>query len=250
MKLSIVTCTYNSEKYLQECIDSVIAQNLDKDDYEHIFVDAYSTDKTKEIIREYMKKYSNVKLIERKPKWVYNAMNEWIKEARWDYILCLNSDDHLEKGLLKWYLKFIKDTNFADVYCAKMYILNKDWLRRIVPNKFIMLRKLLFKLWFNVYIYHPTVLMKRSEFVNMWCFDETKKVSSDFWMRLKCQKEWKKILFYSKVVTNFVEHWDNASWNLKLSIKETNDFRVKYLWSTWKVVNKISNIFIKCNKTV
>jgi glycosyltransferase involved in cell wall biosynthesis len=68
MKLSIITCTYNSEKYIQECINSVIAQNLDKDDYEHIFVDAYSTDKTKDIIAQYMKKYSNVELIERKPK--------------------------------------------------------------------------------------------------------------------------------------------------------------------------------------
>jgi glycosyltransferase involved in cell wall biosynthesis len=68
MKLSIITCTYNSEKYLQECIDSVVAQNLDIHEYEHIFVDAYSTDKTKKIIVEYKKKYSNVRLIEREPK--------------------------------------------------------------------------------------------------------------------------------------------------------------------------------------
>jgi hypothetical protein len=190
-----------------------------------------------------MKKYSNVELIERKPKWVYNAMNEWIKEARWDYILCLNSDDHLENDSLKWYLKFIEDTNYADIYCAKMYIVSKDWLKRVVPNKFIMLRKLLFKLWFNVYIQHPTVLMKKDVLANMWYFDEVKKVSSDFWMRLKCQKEWKKILFYNKLVTNFVEHWDNLSWNLDLSIRETNYFRIRYLWSFWRIVNFISNMY-------
>jgi glycosyltransferase involved in cell wall biosynthesis len=68
MKLSIVTCTYNSEKYLQECIDSVIAQDLDTNIYEHVFVDAYSTDKTKNIIKKYQKQYPNVKIIERQPK--------------------------------------------------------------------------------------------------------------------------------------------------------------------------------------
>ncbi|MBR4633566.1 glycosyltransferase family 2 protein [bacterium] len=68
MKLSIITCTYNREKCLQQCIDSVIAQNLDLNTYEHIFVDAYSKDKTKTIIKNYMAKYKNVRLIEREPK--------------------------------------------------------------------------------------------------------------------------------------------------------------------------------------
>ena len=81
MKLSIITCTYNSENYLQECINSVIAQNLNINEYEHVFVDAYSIDKTKEIIEKYAIKYHNVRLIERKAKWIYNAMNEWIKES-------------------------------------------------------------------------------------------------------------------------------------------------------------------------
>ncbi len=248
MKLSIITCTYNSEKYLQECINGVVAQKMSVDKYEHIFVDAYSSDSTRDIIKKYMKQYSNVKLIERKPRWVYNAMNEGIKEAEWEYILCLNSDDYLEKNSLNGYLRFISDTDNSDIYCAKMNIVNKNWKKMIVPNKFLKFRKIFFNLWFNVYIYHPTVLIRRNVLIDMWYFDETKKVASDFWMWLKCQKKGKKILFYDSVVTNFVEHWDNLSWNLKLSIKETNEFRVKYLWVVWRFSNFVSNIFMKFYK--
>lgn len=230
MKLSIITCTYNSEKYLQECIDSVINQNLDINEYEHIFVDAYSKDKTKSIIKEYMSKYKNVRLIEREPKWVYNAMNEWIKEAKWGYVMCLNSDDYLEKNVMSWYLKYIRETGNKDLYYGKLNIVN-DWIIKYwVNDGWIKIRKKLFELfWSNVLIYHPTVLVKRNTLIDMWLFHEDKKIASDYWMWLNMYVNHKKFSFYPHNITYF-RSWDwSLSSNTMLWEDEVHFFQKMYL---------------------
>ena len=51
MKVSIITVTYNSEKYLEGCIQSVVMQNYQ--DVEHIIIDGGSTDGTLSIIEKY-----------------------------------------------------------------------------------------------------------------------------------------------------------------------------------------------------
>ena len=51
MKVSIITVTYNSEKYLQDCINSILSQH--HPDIEHIIVDGGSTDNTLAIIKSY-----------------------------------------------------------------------------------------------------------------------------------------------------------------------------------------------------
>lgn len=86
--LSIITCTWNSEKYLQECIESVKNQlwNLS---IEHIFVDGLSTDRTLDIIQSYQEECKdriNVKILQSSPKGVYNAMNQGIENATGDYL--------------------------------------------------------------------------------------------------------------------------------------------------------------------
>lgn len=77
MKLSIITCTYNSEKYLPEAMASIASQN-NGIDYEHIFVDGMSSDTTCDIIKKYAANNPTVGVIleQRNPKGIYNAMNE------------------------------------------------------------------------------------------------------------------------------------------------------------------------------
>lgn len=246
MKLSIITCTYNSEKYLQECIDSVIAQNLNIDTYEHIFVDAYSTDNTKKIIEKYQKKYSNVKLLERKPKWVYNAMNEGIKESKWEYIMCLNSDDYLENNVLRDYLDFIEKTGEKDLYYWKMNRIYKWKQKYIMNNNFIKLRENLFyKFWVNCLIVHPTVLVKKSIIIELWMFDENNKIASDYWMRLKMLKTKKNFLFFEKIITNFREDIGISSQkeNFKRTRKEVAYFRSLYLKNYQILINNLIDKF-------
>ena len=69
--ISIITCTFNSEKYLRNALQSV--ENQTYLGIEHIINDAYSTDSTLDIIREYIERNKNryvIKLIQSEPKGV------------------------------------------------------------------------------------------------------------------------------------------------------------------------------------
>ena len=127
-KISIITVTKNSEKFLKENIKSVLKQNYKN--YEHIFIDGNSTDNTIKIIRSYKKK---VKLIQnKKDKGLYDAMNVGIKNAKGDIIGILNSDDIYFKNTLSTVNKyFSKDQNldflFGSVYKHKLLHGYKPW---------------------------------------------------------------------------------------------------------------------------
>ena len=119
-KITIITVTKNSEKYLKKNINSVLKQKYKN--YEHILVDGNSTDNTVEIIRSYKKKVRLIK--NRNDKGLYHAMNVGIKKAKGDIIGILNSDDIYFKNTLKIVNNyFCRDKNldflFGSVYKHK-----------------------------------------------------------------------------------------------------------------------------------
>lgn len=97
-KISVIVPIYNVEKYLNECLDSVVNQSLKE--VEIILIDDGSTDKSKEIISEYENKFSNIVTITLKNKGVSVARNIGLKKATGKYVLYLDSDDFLEDGCL------------------------------------------------------------------------------------------------------------------------------------------------------
>lgn len=245
IKLSIITCTYNSESFLEKCISSVENQNLPQYTYEHIFIDAYSSDKTNLLIKDYQDRNPNISihLMQRAPKWVYNALNEWIKIANWEYIFFLNSDDFLEWDVLKNYLSYIEETGNNDLYYWKINIVNTDGIiQKTIPNKYLLLRKFLFKFSFNVLVYYPSVILKRSTLLELGMFDESKKIASDFGLWLNYLKHKKSFVYSPFCVTNFLEHELSLSSNPKnyaLQLSEVRFFRKKYLWLLWLIVDNI-----------
>ena len=93
-KVSIIIPTFNSEKYLQECLDSAVNQTLR--DIEIIVVDSCSKDRTLEILQEYSKQDSRIKIINRPKEYVGLSRNAGIEAAAGEYIMFLDSDDWLE----------------------------------------------------------------------------------------------------------------------------------------------------------
>ncbi len=94
IKISIIVPVYNVEKYLSECIDSLINQTYKN--IEIILVDDGSTDKSGKICDEYAKKDSRIIVIHKKNGGVSNARNKGIKIASGDYITFVDSDDWLK----------------------------------------------------------------------------------------------------------------------------------------------------------
>ena len=63
-KLSVVVLVYNTEEFLEECLDSLVNQTLD--DMEIICVNDESKDNSLNILKRYAKKYDNIKIIDQK----------------------------------------------------------------------------------------------------------------------------------------------------------------------------------------
>ena len=91
MKVSIITPTYNSQKYLEDCIQSVIKQGYKN--IEHIIIDGKSQDDTISIIKKYERHIAQ--WVSETDRGMYDAINRGIKMATGDIIGILNSDDML-----------------------------------------------------------------------------------------------------------------------------------------------------------
>jgi glycosyltransferase len=110
MLFSIIIPVYNVEKYLNQCIDSVLAQEFT--DYEVILVDDGSTDGSSAICDEYVQKYNQIKVIHKTNGGLSDARNFGIKEAQGDYLIFLDSDDFWNGATILYEInKIIKKEN-------------------------------------------------------------------------------------------------------------------------------------------
>ena len=98
MDLSIIIPAYNSEKYLSNCLNSIIYQN--PRDIEVIIINDGSTDNTASIANEFSKKYSFINVFHQKNLGVSAARNFGIELAKGNYILFLDADDVFYPDLL------------------------------------------------------------------------------------------------------------------------------------------------------
>lgn len=107
-KFSVIVPVYNTELYLEKCIDSILNQTYN--DYEIIIVNDGSTDGSKKMINKYCKEFpSKIKSIHKKNGGLSSARNKGVKKAIGEYILFVDSDDYIEKNLLLTLAKKLKD---------------------------------------------------------------------------------------------------------------------------------------------
>ncbi len=99
VKVSIVVPVCNVEKYLSECIDSILKQSLKE--IEIICVDDGSTDSSLEILKQYEKKDQRVRVITKPNAGYGNTMNVGMDAATGEYIGIVESDDWVEKQMFK-----------------------------------------------------------------------------------------------------------------------------------------------------
>lgn len=98
-KVSVIIPIYNAAEFLGECLDSVLAQTLT--DIEVICVNDGSPDNSLEILREYEKKDSRIKIIDQKNQGAGAARNHGMSVARGEYLSFLDSDDFFDRDMLK-----------------------------------------------------------------------------------------------------------------------------------------------------
>lgn len=125
-KISVVVPVYNVEKYLKECIDSIINQTLE--DIEIICVNDGSTDSSLEILNNYAKKDSRIIVINKSNSGYGHTMNMGLNAATGEYVGIIESDDFADKNMFEDLYKLAKEYD-AD-------IVKGDWYNYWSKNKF------------------------------------------------------------------------------------------------------------------
>jgi glycosyltransferase involved in cell wall biosynthesis len=120
--VSIITITYNAERYLERTIQSILAQSAT--DYEYIVIDGASTDGTLDIIKRYETQITH--WISESDKGLYDAMNKGLHRAVGQYVWFMNAGDELHNAqTLPNLLNQIRTTK-ADVYYSDALFVRDD----------------------------------------------------------------------------------------------------------------------------
>ena len=139
--LSVICPIYNEEKYIVNCIESILLQDYPKNDLEIIFVDGMSKDRTREIVTEYTRKYPFIQLIDNPEKIVPYAMNYGIKASKGEVIIRLDAHATYEKNYFSALVRRLNDLGADNVgSVCKTDVLNKNpktlAIREVLSNKF------------------------------------------------------------------------------------------------------------------
>jgi len=175
MKISIITVTFNSFLFINDCLASVKEQKYD--DFEHIIIDGASTDGTLSLLESKREQFGA--LISKPDKGIYDAMNKGIKIASGDIIGFLNSDDfYVNNDILSKVADIFKnnpslDACYADLIYTDQNDISKD-IRYWKSGKFT--PGLFSKGWCPP---HPTFFVRSSVYEQFGNFNLNYRIASD-----------------------------------------------------------------------
>lgn len=228
--LSIISCTFNSQTYLTEMLESIKFQTVAP--LEHIFVDAFSSDSTPSIIESYAKSVNYpVRTLVRSAKGISSAMNDGASIATGSYLMFLHSDDllanHQVVGELEKYLKsphlwLAGRCTYVDASGATIESAPK-------PNgNFKSLLK-------SNSISHPASVVSRKLLREQNYFDESLKFAMDYDLWLKLAKNKIEMTSLNFEISKFRIHAEGlSSANSLQLLREDLKVKLKYIESTPK----------------
>lgn len=126
--VSIIVPVFNTEKYLKECIESILNQTYSN--IELILVDDGSDDSSPIICAEFEKLDSRVKFIKQKREGVSSARNKGIISAKGDYCCFVDSDDYLEQDYIQALYDIIQEESVNIVYCNYKLKYEQSYVRK------------------------------------------------------------------------------------------------------------------------
>ena len=215
--VSIVTACYNSEKTIEQTLQSVLSQTYDN--LEYIIIDGKSTDRTLEIVESYREKFLGrgiaYSVYSERDNGIYDAMNKGISKASGDVIGLLNSDDWYEPILAETVAETYTKTGFDMMY-ADLRMVKRDGTTFIKTAR---IRDYVTTRDWN----HPTTFITR-EVYNEYRYPN-ESVYDDLDMLLYMSSTDKKVVVVNRTLANY--RLGGAS--NKRSVKDAwNRMRIKY----------------------
>ncbi len=222
-KISFLTAAYNEEDSISDTIEALLKLDYPKDKKEIIIINDGSKDKTAEIVRNFMKKHKEVKLLDKKNSGKADSLNKGIKIATGELIAVVDADSYPEKDSLMKMVGYFEDLKVAAVTSRVLVKNNKNFIERYQDFDYIVIawtRKLL-DFINSVYVTNGPLSVYRKDLVLKVGGFDVKNMTEDIeitWNLLS--KGYKTKMSYStKVYTTTPKtfsHWINqrVRWNL------------------------------------
>lgn len=122
--ISVIIPVYNVEKYLKECLESVLIQTFK--DFEIILINDGSTDSSGDIIDYYSKKYSSIKAITTENQGLSCARNIGIEASSGEYLFFLDSDDKIFKNAFEIFISEINSKKLDALFFSSDVFMDED----------------------------------------------------------------------------------------------------------------------------
>jgi len=147
-RICVIIPARNEEKYIEETLESV--KNQDITTLHTLVVNDNSTDNTKKVLNNFNRNYKNLKILDGKklpPGWVGKvwALKQGVDEANkgnFQYYLFIDSDIHLNKGIIKNSIKFLEDKDLVMVSLMAKLSSKYFWERMLIPPFIFFFQKL------------------------------------------------------------------------------------------------------------
>lgn len=124
-KVSIITITYNAERFIEHTIQSVLGQKCK--DFEYVIIDGASSDKTMDIVRLYASQHDEFKWVSEPDGGLYDAMNKGLHKATGDFVWFINAGDKLyDENTLQTVVDKINAYSDCDVVYGQTLIIGED----------------------------------------------------------------------------------------------------------------------------
>ena len=223
-KISIITVCYNSERYIEEAIKSVLMQTYNN--IEYIVIDGKSDDGTLGIIKKYHDKIDY--MISEPDSGIYEAFNKGVRASTGDIIYFLNSDDYLiyEDSIAKAAKVFMDNRELKIVY-GNVLIVNDKF-----KSSYIFGREMGLEDFRKGYMPpHQGTFVKRELFDTYGLFVEAYKIRGDFEFMLRCFLTGTEgIQYINETIAVFREGGKSTDYGYgKIRDKETEQIIKKYL---------------------
>lgn len=222
MKISILTPSYNSDKYIERAIKSVLDQNYPK--WEHIIVDGGSTDNTVELLE----KYDHLKWISESDKGQSDAMNKAFKLSTGDIIVYLNADDEFTENAFFEIIKYFKTYNDADMVVGNL-IKKDEQGNEMIKYGTDSFGKVLNYQWYIFPLNPVSYFYKRHVQLKIGSFPINNKYTMDYWFLLRAFYKFK-IYKIDKVLGIFNFDGENKSSDMIRANKQLRLEQLKFLW--------------------
>ena len=132
--VSIITACYNSEKYIERLLQSILIQNYPS--IEVIAVNDGSTDKTLEILNSYKKRFPDngykLEIITQKNKGPSSAFNTGIKKFSGDYLTFIADDDFLKPDSIKNRVDYLKKHDDCDMVYGAVEVVSENDVNKVI----------------------------------------------------------------------------------------------------------------------